>query len=140
MRELARAFNDMVGRLDLLVGTQEQFVADASHQLREPLTALRLRIENLEHERDRRPPTTLEGALAEVDRLSRLVNGLLALARAERRAPERSPQAIGRPRARARRGLARSPPRSATSTSRSTPPRGCASSPRRAPWSRCSTT
>ena len=43
VREVARAFNDMVGRLDVLVGTQEQFVADASHQLRSPLTALRLR-------------------------------------------------------------------------------------------------
>ena len=46
-------FNDMVGRLDVLVGTQEQFVADASHQLRSPLTALRLRIENLQLRRRR---------------------------------------------------------------------------------------
>ena len=54
---MARAFNDMVGRLDVLVGTQEQFVADASHQLRSPLTALRLRIENL-----RTTPTRRRGA------------------------------------------------------------------------------
>jgi signal transduction histidine kinase len=94
VRELALAFNDMVGRLDLLVGTQEQFVADASHQLRGPLTALRLRIENLEHAAGPAAADDAEGALAEVDRLSRLVNGLLALARVERGAPERSPQAI----------------------------------------------
>lgn len=89
VRELAHAFNDMVSRLDVLIGTQEQFVADASHQLRSPLTALRLRIENLEHEVGPEVQDELESAIGEVDRLSRLVNGLLALARADRRAPER---------------------------------------------------
>jgi signal transduction histidine kinase len=89
VRELASAFNDMVGRLDQLVGTQETFVADASHQLRSPLTALRLRIENMQHGAGPAEREDLEGALAEVDRLSRLVNGLLALARAERRATRR---------------------------------------------------
>jgi signal transduction histidine kinase len=95
VRELASAFNDMVGRLDQLVGTQETFVADASHQLRSPLTALRLRIENMQHGAAPADADDLEGALAEVDRLSRLVDGLLALARAERRAAERSPQDVG---------------------------------------------
>jgi signal transduction histidine kinase len=95
VRELAGAFNDMVARLDLLVGTQEQFVADASHQLRSPLTALRLRIENLQHETGGAAAEDLEGALAEVDRLARMVNGLLALARAERRAPRRRPHEVG---------------------------------------------
>ncbi len=90
VREVAHAFNDMVARLDVLVGTQEQFVADASHQLRSPLTALRLRIENLRYDADPAAEADLEGALEEVERLSRLVNGLLALARADRRAPERS--------------------------------------------------
>ncbi len=95
MRELAHAFNDMVSRLDLLIGTQEQFVADASHQLRSPLTALRLRIENLEHEVGPEVQDELASAIDEVDRLSRLVNGLLALARADRRAPERAELEIG---------------------------------------------
>jgi signal transduction histidine kinase len=90
VREVARAFNDMVARLDVMVGTQEQFVADASHQLRSPLTALRLRIENLRYDADPAAEADLEGALEEVERLSRLVNGLLALARADRRAPERA--------------------------------------------------
>jgi signal transduction histidine kinase len=91
---VARAFNDMVARLDVLVGTQEQFVADASHQLRSPLTALRLRIENLRYDADPAAEADLDGALEEVDRLSRLVNGLLTLARADRRAPERSAQEL----------------------------------------------
>jgi two-component system, OmpR family, sensor kinase len=70
-------------------------VADASHQLRSPLTALRLRIENLQHDADAATADELESALGEVDRLARLVNGLLALARAERRAHERAPQDVG---------------------------------------------
>ena len=78
-----------------MVGTQEQFVADASHQLRSPLTALRLRIENLQHEVSPAVGDELESAISEVDRLSRLVNGLLTLAHAERRAPERTRQDVG---------------------------------------------
>ena len=70
-------------------------MADASHQLRSPLTALRLRIENLQHDSASATADDLEGALAEVDRLTRLVNGLLALARAERRAHERTIQDVG---------------------------------------------
>ena len=95
VRELASAFNDMVSRLDMVVGTQEQFVADASHQLRSPLTALRLRIENLQHEVSPEVEDELESAIGEVDRLSRLVNGLLTLARADRRAPTRTRQDVG---------------------------------------------
>ncbi len=95
VREVAHALNDMIGRLDGLVGTQEKFIADASHQLRSPLTALRLRIENLQHDADAATRDDLDGALAEVERLSRLVDGLLALARAERRAHERAPQDVG---------------------------------------------
>ena len=96
VRELSHAFNDMVSRLNTVVGTQEQFVADASHQLRSPLTALRLRIENLQHEASPEVSDELESAIAEVDRLSRLVNGLLTLAHADRRASERTPQDVGR--------------------------------------------
>jgi signal transduction histidine kinase len=95
VRDLALAFNEMVARLEALVGTQEQFVADASHQLRSPLTALRLRIENLQGQVDEEAGEELRGALDEVDRLSRLVNGLLTLARADRRAAGRSPQEVG---------------------------------------------
>lgn len=97
VRELARSFNATAGRLEELVSAQEQFVADASHQLRTPLTALRLRLENLQDEFGDRHDAAdlapadraaveadLAAALDETIRLSRLVDGLLALARADR--------------------------------------------------------
>ena len=83
IQALAERFNEMVARLDVLVGSQRDFVADASHQLRTPLTALRLRLENLEHDLEPDHRAQLQAALAEVERLGELVDGLLALARAD---------------------------------------------------------
>jgi signal transduction histidine kinase len=82
VRALGDSFDDMAARLEELVDAQDAFVADASHQLRTPLTALRLRLENVQAGVD---PDSVDAALDEVGRLSRLVDGLLALARAERR-------------------------------------------------------
>ena len=82
MRSLATRFNQMVARLGVLVRSQEAFVADASHQLRTPLAALRLRLENLDRD-VAHPKAALERAMSEVERLGRLVDGLLALARAD---------------------------------------------------------
>jgi signal transduction histidine kinase len=83
VRDLAHAFNETAAKLEGLLDSQEAFVADASHQLRTPLTALRLRLENLEPDVDEAGRESLEGAVAEVERLSGLVGGLLALARSE---------------------------------------------------------
>jgi signal transduction histidine kinase len=79
----------MAARIDSLVRAQQGFVADASHQLRTPLTALRLRLENLAAANpDATSAAELEASLEEVARLSRLVDGLLALARADAATPE----------------------------------------------------
>ena len=83
VRVLAESFNATAARLEQLVGAQRAFVADASHQLRSPLAALRLRLENLEADVSGHAAEDLDGALAEVARLSKLVDGLLALTRAE---------------------------------------------------------
>jgi signal transduction histidine kinase len=77
VRSLAAAFNETVAKLSRLLRSQGEFVADASHELRTPLTALRLRLESLPRSRDR------DAALHEADRLRDLVDGLLALARAD---------------------------------------------------------
>ena len=92
-RELAsvvRRFNAMADRLQQLVEAQQAFVADASHQLRTPLTALRLRLETLEDAVDEPARTDLDAAIEETHRLSRLVDGLLALAKVEASRPGRS--------------------------------------------------
>jgi signal transduction histidine kinase len=86
VRDLAKAFNRMSERTQQLVDEQRAFAGDASHQLRTPLTALRLRLEQandlLESEpqgaRDR-----LEAASAETERLQHVIGGLLALAHAD---------------------------------------------------------
>ncbi|MFZ4585103.1 MAG: ATP-binding protein [Acidimicrobiia bacterium] len=83
LRSLAESFNRTAAQVEELVDGQRAFVADASHQLRTPLAALRLRLENLEGAVAEPDRDDLEGAVAEVGRLSRLVDGLLALARAE---------------------------------------------------------
>jgi signal transduction histidine kinase len=80
---LASSFNSTAARLEQLVGAQRAFIADASHQLRTPLAALRLRLENLEADVHGAVAEDLDGALTEVSRLSRLVDGLLVLARTE---------------------------------------------------------
>ncbi|MCC6222222.1 MAG: HAMP domain-containing protein [Thermoleophilia bacterium] len=83
VRALAASFNDTVHKLDELIRSREAFVADASHQLRTPLAALRLRLENLEGASSAGGGADLQAALAEVERLSRIVDGLLALARTD---------------------------------------------------------
>jgi signal transduction histidine kinase len=82
VRSLAETFNTMADRVADLVESQRGFIADASHQLRSPLTALRLRLEGIDTD-DAATTTDLDAALREVHRLSRLVDGLLALARAD---------------------------------------------------------
>ena len=66
-------------------------VADASHQLRTPLTALRLRLDGLEDVIGEDRHADYELVIAETQRLSRLVDGLLALARAKGMHAERQP-------------------------------------------------
>ncbi|MEU0201947.1 MULTISPECIES: HAMP domain-containing sensor histidine kinase [unclassified Streptomyces] len=81
---LARTLNQGAERLDTLIAAQRIFVADASHQLRTPLTALRLSLDNIaDGVDDEFVREDVEQATAEVVRMSRLVNGLLVLARAE---------------------------------------------------------
>lgn len=90
LRGLARSFNKMTERIATLVGNQRAFVGDASHQLRTPLTALRLQLERASAAADHDSDLTrelLDAATYETERLQRLVEGLLMIARSEGSTP-----------------------------------------------------
>ncbi|WP_035792087.1 HAMP domain-containing sensor histidine kinase [Kitasatospora mediocidica] len=87
VRRLAATFNTMAGRNEVLVHGHRTVIADVSHQLRTPLAALRLRLDVLVADSDEETASDLVGAQEEIARLSRLVDGLLAVARAESTVP-----------------------------------------------------
>jgi signal transduction histidine kinase len=95
VRELAHSFNDTASKLESLLHSQEQFVADASHELRTPLTALRLRLENLERDVASGGRADLDAAIREAERLNRMVEDLLALARADATEARAEPVDLG---------------------------------------------
>jgi two-component system, OmpR family, sensor kinase len=82
---LGTTLNTMLGRLEAALARERRFVSDASHELRTPLAALRTELELAL--RRKRPPEELEAALQsaaeETERLCRLAEDLLVLARAD---------------------------------------------------------
>jgi signal transduction histidine kinase len=86
MGRLATTFNEMLGSLEAASRAQQRFVADASHELRAPLTAIGGNLELL-NRHQHMPEAERQEVLAEVtretERLTRLVADLLALARAD---------------------------------------------------------
>ncbi len=88
LRALAGSFNLMADRLEHLLRQQRGFASDASHQLRTPLTGLRLRLENATDAIDSNPEgarVMVADSLEETYRLQRIIDGLLLLSRAENR-------------------------------------------------------
>lgn len=96
-KEVALAFNDMTERLGQVLEAQREFIGNASHQLRTPLTGLRLRLEAAGvKSNDPAVRKELELAEAEVERMTRLLNALLTLARDGERPTLRAPVSLRR--------------------------------------------
>lgn len=77
--QLARAFDDMAAAVESLDRVKSEFVSTVSHELRTPLTAMKVSVENLIDGVG--SPETLPRLRQDIDRLIRLVNELLELAR-----------------------------------------------------------
>jgi signal transduction histidine kinase len=90
VRRLAATFNSMAARTENLIHGHRAVIADVSHQLRTPLTALRLRLDLLAADAEGEDAQELAGAQEEIGRLSRMVDGLLAVARAENAVPRQT--------------------------------------------------
>jgi two-component system OmpR family sensor kinase len=83
---LAETFNAMLSNLESVYQQQKRFIADASHELRAPITSIRCNLDLLTRAPDL-PGDEIKAILAdartEADRMSRLVSDLLTLARAD---------------------------------------------------------
>ncbi|MDQ7802362.1 HAMP domain-containing sensor histidine kinase [Amycolatopsis sp. A133] len=92
LRQLGRSFDRMAESVSGALAAQRAFVADASHQLRNPLTALKIRLGNLEGHVDDEPAAAdLEAARVDAGRLHQILDGLLSMARAEASGGELDP-------------------------------------------------
>lgn len=81
---LVAALNGLLARLGQTLETQRAFLSDAAHELRSPLTALKLQLEDLKRADDEAARGLAVAALADgIDRAARIVEQLLALARSE---------------------------------------------------------
>ncbi|MEP0892678.1 HAMP domain-containing histidine kinase [Leptolyngbya sp. NM3-A1] len=80
--QLATTFNAMLDRLQVAFESQQEFLKDAGHELRTPITVVRGYLETLQFQPERQEQK-IALAIDELDRMNRLVNDLLLLAKAE---------------------------------------------------------
>ena len=83
LRELASSFNRMSDAVSEAAEQQHRLISDASHQLRNPLAALRLRVDSLAPRVVPAGQSSYRSAVSEVERLESLLDSLLAMAHAE---------------------------------------------------------
>ncbi|OQR64428.1 two-component sensor histidine kinase [Streptomyces maremycinicus] len=88
LRQLANGFNRMARTVTAALEQQQRLVADTSHQMRNPMAALRLRVDALQTHLPATASRTYTGVTTELDRLETLLDDMLALAAAEHRAGE----------------------------------------------------
>lgn len=96
LHRLGATLNEMLARLESGMAHERAFVADASHELRTPLTMLKTELELIARERPAGADlqAAVASAIAETDRLTRLTDDLLVLARADRERLPLRPETI----------------------------------------------
>jgi signal transduction histidine kinase len=93
VQDLAASFNAMAERLGTLVRSSQDFAVDASHQLRTPLTAVRLRLDNLAATSG--DEEAVDAVLRDISRLDQTIDALLAFTRLERQPTQPTAIRIG---------------------------------------------
>ncbi|WP_104476718.1 HAMP domain-containing sensor histidine kinase [Actinokineospora auranticolor] len=95
--ELGRAFNQMSADLDAADRHRRELIANVSHELRTPIAALQAVLENVVDGISEADPATMRTALAQTERLGRLVTELLDLSRIDAGAHQldQEPVAVG---------------------------------------------
>ena len=83
LAELAETFNAMMNRIQNAFDSQRNFINDAGHELRTPITIVQGHLELMEDDPEEQQET-LEIVLDELDRMNRLVNDLILLTKSER--------------------------------------------------------
>lgn len=81
--ELSLTFNEMLDRLQFAFDSQQEFLKDAGHELRTPITIIQGHLDMLQYQPEKQSET-IDLVMDELERMSRLVNDLLLLAKAER--------------------------------------------------------
>lgn len=95
VRPLGTAINRLFARLRSAASAQQEFIANAAHQLRTPLTSLRTEIElALLEPHDEKVEPLLKRLQASVDRSARLATQMLAMARADASSPQEAPRRL----------------------------------------------
>ena len=79
IEELTRAFNDMAERIEVLVRTQKELLANVSHELRSPLARVRVALELLPH--DERSVARVNDLESDISELDRLIEDVLTMSR-----------------------------------------------------------
>ena len=90
LRELSRSFTAMAQTVSESIDSQRRLIADTSHELRNPVGALRLRIDLLQLEQTGAEKAAAAGVVAELERVEEILDGVLKLASAEHKAFEGS--------------------------------------------------
>ncbi len=83
VQDVAEALDATAAKLETMLDTSRAVAAEASHHIRTPMAAMRLRLENLSETTDPQSARQAQAAIEEVDRLSRRVDQVMALATAE---------------------------------------------------------
>jgi signal transduction histidine kinase len=84
LAEVATTFNEMMDRLEATFTTQRNFINDAGHELRTPITIIRGHLELMDNDNPEEVEETATLVIDELDRMSRFVEDLILLAKAER--------------------------------------------------------